>query len=430
MKFTFFGGATGILEHDGTRILFDPWLDDGIFHGAWYHYPPLAVGIEDVGRVDYVYISHVHEDHCAPGTLRHLNPDAELILMDRRPDFVERFLARHGIRFARVHRVAPRTPTEIAPGLVVDMLTADPAHELNYLIDSALVVRWGGQVVYNSNDCPPYADGLRYLRERYPRIDLALLPYAPGSSYPACFTNLSDEEKKEEGHRILEATLARYLDTVRALGPVRAMPFADSYVVGGSRAALHRFVPHPPGAGIVRERMVAAGLGACGLFLNSGQTVDLADWSIVPEAPYRVYTAEERERYIAEHLADRVYDHERLAIDPAVSIASLLASARERLWREQGRCGCFPAYAYYIDVPDRRERYRVALDRPAIEPVAWDAPLAPPYLRVAADATLMTLLLVGHVSWNIADAALFLDYERVPNTYDPRLQAWLNHLRV
>ena len=34
MKILNFGGATAILEHNGKRMLFDPWLDDGIFHGV------------------------------------------------------------------------------------------------------------------------------------------------------------------------------------------------------------------------------------------------------------------------------------------------------------------------------------------------------------------------------------------------------------
>ena len=40
------------------------------------------------------------------------------------------------------------------------------------------------------------------------------------------------------------------------------------------------------------------------------------------------------------------------------------------------------------------------------------------------------MLLMGHISWNIADAALFLDFDRVPNDYDPRVHANLNHLRL
>ena len=53
-----------------------------------------------------------------------------------------------------------------------------------------------------------------------------------------------------------------------------------------------------------------------------------------------------------------------------------------------------------------------------------------PYLRIAGSDTLITMLIIGHISWNIADAALFLDYDRQPNVYDPSLYVLLNFLKV
>ena len=36
MKITHLGASTIIVEHKKKKILFDPWLDDGIVYGAWY----------------------------------------------------------------------------------------------------------------------------------------------------------------------------------------------------------------------------------------------------------------------------------------------------------------------------------------------------------------------------------------------------------
>ena len=41
MKLTNIGGATAFLEHNDKRILFDPWMDEGILYGSWYHWPKL-----------------------------------------------------------------------------------------------------------------------------------------------------------------------------------------------------------------------------------------------------------------------------------------------------------------------------------------------------------------------------------------------------
>ncbi len=57
---TWHGHSCFMLEHDGTRILIDPWLDEN---------PKADIGAKDVGKVDYILVSHGHFDHfsdCVP----------------------------------------------------------------------------------------------------------------------------------------------------------------------------------------------------------------------------------------------------------------------------------------------------------------------------------------------------------------------------
>jgi L-ascorbate metabolism protein UlaG (beta-lactamase superfamily) len=46
----------GLETDDGTRILFDPWLDEN---------PKADIGTDDVDRLDYILVSHGHSDHFA-----------------------------------------------------------------------------------------------------------------------------------------------------------------------------------------------------------------------------------------------------------------------------------------------------------------------------------------------------------------------------
>jgi UDP-MurNAc hydroxylase len=430
MKLHNFGGATAILEHEGVRILFDPWLDDGIFHGAWYHYPPLAASLEDIGHVDYIYISHIHEDHCSAETIRYLNRDAEIILMDRNPNFVARFLETNGFKFKVVHLIKPRAEKEIRPGLSVGMLEADPSNDMAYLIDSALFVRWDGFTVFNANDCQTYEEGLKYVREKYGKPDLALLPYSGGSGYPSCYAQLTDDQKVSEKTRILGSRIDNFIGAVRYLDPRFVVPFADQYVVAGSRSHLNKFVSHPPCPGAVRDRMASEGLGDRLVLLNSGQSFDFDTLSKSPEAAYRAFSEEDRERYIAQHLLDKRYDHEAFSFNPGIAVDRLISHARKRLWDIQQRKKYTPSFSLYIDVNDRAKRYQIRLDREDVVEIDSKSPLEKPYLRVGCGYTLMIMLLLGHVSWNIADAALFLDYERVPNIYDSEIYVYLNYLKV
>jgi UDP-MurNAc hydroxylase len=436
MKILNLGGATAVLEHRDRRMLFDPWLDDGIFHGSWFHWPPAAATVETLGRVDYVYISHIHEDHCSAGTIQYLNRDAEVIIMDRKPNFVLSFLKSHGFDFRRVHLVPPRKGMQIAPDIHVDMIEADPANEMSYLIDSQLVVRWDGTTVFNANDCQPHESGLSYLKMHYPDIDLALLPYSGGSGYPGCYSNLSNEQKTAECDRILAARVAAFVSAAGAIGARWVMPFADQYVVGGSRRHLNRFVSHAASAGVVRDPMLRAGLADRLVLLNSGQRFDLQTGAHAPDEPYRMHSESDRDDYADRELAGALYDHEKVSFSPAVPADRLLAHARARLWQQQARRETFPDWRLVLDWVTSRRRFVIDLRHEVVgqvqslSPCAPEIPMEAPFLRIAADDTLMVMLLLGHVSWNIADAALFLDYERQPNVYDPSLYVLLNFLRI
>jgi UDP-MurNAc hydroxylase len=431
MKLWFLGGATAVIEQNGRRMLFDPWLVDGIFHGSWYHYPPSPVSVHELGRLDYVYISHIHEDHCAANTIEHLDFNAEVVLLDRKPNFVLQFLRQHNFRFRREHLIPERTPTRIADDMVVDMLPGDESNELSYLIDSVMVLRWGDFTLVNANDCQLSESVLSYIQSAYPAIDLALLPFSGGSGYPSCYLNLTTEDKVRERERIIAMRARTFAEFARRLRPRHIMPFADQYVIAGSRAHLNRYISHTASPPLLLEQLIAeAGLADRLLLLNAGQTFDFKTGTRTPDEPFRRYTEEDREAYIAAHLRGVKYDYEALAIDPRVSIERLARVARERLWLDQQKRSLFRPVTLCLDVPDRNARYRIPLDRNEVESGTMDDPPAEPYLRVVANSTLMTLLLIGHVSWNIADAALFLDYERRPNTYDPAVYVLLNLLKV
>jgi UDP-MurNAc hydroxylase len=431
MKLINFGGATAVLEHKGVRMMFDPWLDDGIFHGSWHHYPPLDLAISDVGRLDYIYISHIHEDHCSAGTLRHLDKNATLLVMDRKPNFVLDFLERNDrFGFSGIKLVQARSPVVLQDGLVADIIEADPSDEMAFIIDSALVLDWDGYIILNANDCLPYQGMIDYVISKYGSPSLALLPYAGGSGYPSCYLNLSEKQKQAECSRIRNQRTEVFVDSVRQLNPVRAMPFADQYAVVGSRGALNKYIGHPPSPAAVRGAMHDAGLIDKLILLRSGQEYDLEMDRMYPEIDYPEFSEEDRLEYVRAHSTE-LYDHEKLQLSPSVPLERLARHARSRLWTQQVRRNSYPDMNLYLEVSDEQTGFLIDLRSDSLEMIRGTRPeLLQPYLRIAASRTLLAMLLIGHVSWNVADASLFLDYERVPNNYDPEIYVLLNFLKV
>lgn len=425
-----FGGATAILEHRGVRMLMDPWLDDGIFHGSWVHFPPLGAHVEDVGRLDYIYISHIHEDHCSLGTLEKLDRNATVLVMGRKPNFVVDFLVRNKLGFKDIRIIPPRSPVELRPGLLADMVEPDPSDAMASAIDSALVLLWDGHVIFNANDCQPHPAMIEYVRSTYGRPDLAMLPYSGGSGYPSCYINLTDEEKRAERDRIREMRGGAFIDTVKALDPKRVIPFADQYAIAGSRAALNEYVAHPATPAAMREPMARAGLADRLLLVNSGQRFDLETGRHSPEAPYRDYSDEERQAWLDGINANYRYDHEKFEFASGVPLERLVRQARSRLWGYQEANHIHPEWMLVLDSPEMTQIFLLPLGSAEVAAVPRENAVEDPFLRIRAPRTLMIMMLLGHVSWNIADAALFLDYERVPNRYDPVVYFLLNLLRV
>ena len=191
MKITHLGASTIIVEHKKKRILFDPWLDDGIVYGAWYRWPPAKIKPQQVGKLDYIIISHIHEDHCSAGTLKHLDKNAEVIIMDRKPNFVKKFLDYNKFNFKNVHLIKPYEIKNIFSDLFVSFVEADEENFFSYLIDSGIVLKTNDKVLYNSNDCLPTDKAINFIKKNFKKVDLALLPYTGVSGYPNCYLNLS-----------------------------------------------------------------------------------------------------------------------------------------------------------------------------------------------------------------------------------------------
>ncbi len=429
MKIINIGGATAILEHKGKRILFDPWMDDGIFHGAWYHYPPSNVSIEEIGHLDYVYISHIHEDHCSAGTIKYLNQDAEVLILDKKPNFVAKFLDNHAFKFKAVNLIKHQSPVEIAPGFIVDMLEGDPSNPMSHAIDSIMIIRWDDYVIVNANDCNIYPEALDYILNEYKKVDFAFVPYGGGSGYPSCYSNLTEDEKENEKNRIINLRLENFVETVNKLKPKYVMPFADQYIVAGSRSHLNKYISHPVCSGFVAKYLQGKEISGELVLLNSGQAFELEGASKTPAQEYMNFDEKDRAEYL-EKLSDKKYDYEHIHLNPAVALERLVNHARERLWKVQEKHKYFPDYKLYLEAKDQQRRFEIDFSQQSAKEISYYNACEEPYLRISVPGSLLMLLLVGHVSWNIADAALFIDYERCPNVYDGKIYEFLNYLKV
>ena len=101
------------------------------------------------------------------------------------------------------------------------------------LIDSALVLNDGNVTAINFNDNTPDEKACVALKNKFKKIDLAMLNYNTAGPYPSCFDNLSTDEKKKENDRIIKRNFDYLCKVIPLLEPKTVLPFAGAYIIGG-----------------------------------------------------------------------------------------------------------------------------------------------------------------------------------------------------
>lgn len=275
LKLTFITNACALYEQDGYRLLSDPWLVPGAF-GTWVHDPPLRTKPEDVATVDALYISHIHPDHLCEKTLQVFPRDVPIVTLKDRLSLAFKKLKELG--FVNVQAIEDKESVEFGPFrlTIFGPFAKHPHHEeaceLGNIVDSALLIEAGGVKVLNSNDNTPSLEAASWLSQDYGPFDLAQLNWNNAGPYPACFDNLSHDEKLAEASRCLVRNLRHMRDVARLLGARRTMPFAGTYKLGYGLEHLNQYL------GACSAADAAAYLMKHGIvpeWLREGESVDL-----------------------------------------------------------------------------------------------------------------------------------------------------------
>ena len=431
MRVTLVADSCFLFEHEGIRILTDPWIGTAIAGGAWIQYPRPVISAGEVGRLDYIFISHIHEDHCDLPTIRALDRNARIVLMDRRPNFVENFLRYHLLDFREVIKIPLRQRYSIGANMSLEVVEADPAHTLNHLVDSALLIHYDGKSIYFANDNPPYAAIDEYLK-RY-RFELALLPPVGGSGYPAFYDSLSDDRKCARAGEIIQSYHEELLRCLRRLKPRLFGCAANGHVLSGKNAHLNEFMSWPASAcspyRYVGERL-AADDAFRPILLQPGDSTTLESENGAEfDAASRFYdNREDRTEFIRTKAREVPYVYESFQLNPSISFPRLIELAYPRLKGYLERAKVNAPFKYYFSYP--HGKYASVSLSPPYE-LNIDAPPAESdRLIVRAEPRILYMLLTGGFSWNIADATGFLRYDRQPDSYIYEMYIALNHFRI
>lgn len=446
MRVQYISSACVLVEHAGVKVLCDPWLTDGIHYGSWYHYPPLTFKPEDFSDVDYIYVSHVHEDHMDLGTLRRLPRTIPILIHDYAEKYLLRILQEEG--FQKVTEVSHHSVFPLGGDFTVQILAADncnPAlcgrifgcamprpYQRTSQIDSLAVFHGSGKTVVNTNDCPyalahPVCDDIR---EKYKTIDFLMVGYGGAGPYPQCFVELDEAEKLERAWRKRRQFLKQTADYLDNLRPAYFLPFAGQYTLGGKLARLNRFRGIPELDELPAELgplMSPRGISSQMVLLNSGEWFDVDQG--VASRPYSPIDRIQRDRYVEEVLAQKkfIYEEEfQIPKSQWVDLTSKLELAQKRMLHYQDLYGYRSNWRIYLDAA-QEHLYCVPFDGSPVEKAARGSEREP-FVRFGLDYSLLQMVLDRKAHWNNVDGGQHLTHARRPDVFEPALIHFISYL--
>ena len=80
MKFTIVSHACLLVEHQGVRLLTDPWVRGSCYWRSWWNFPEPDATLVDSLKPDYIYITHLHWDHFHGDLLKHFPKETKILI--------------------------------------------------------------------------------------------------------------------------------------------------------------------------------------------------------------------------------------------------------------------------------------------------------------------------------------------------------------
>ena len=216
MKIEWVNHASFIVDHDGVRLMSDPWIEGTAFDHGWSHLVPTRFGYDDFAVVSHIWISHEHPDHFAPRNLLAIPAEHRrriTLMFHEGVDFrIGAFCRNAG--FGRVLQLRSGRWLDLAPDLRVRC-----EEEAG---DTWLALRSADRTILNLNDAIfAYRWRVRRVARRVgARIDVLLTQFS--------YANwVGNPDQPERHHAAARDMLERVRMQVDILKPRYTIPFAS-----------------------------------------------------------------------------------------------------------------------------------------------------------------------------------------------------------
>ena len=442
MEITYHNSAAVLIKDDNTKILIDPWLSNGEYFGAWGIYPPYDFKPEEFDDVDYIYISHIHPDHCSPITLSKLNKKIPVLIHNFPEKYLKKNIEKLGFDVIELEN---NKRTELKNNLFINIIAADNCNPeicgklfgCAFLgskygtsqIDTMAVIDNKKQVIVNTNDCPfEIAEKTaRIISKEYKKIDLLLVGYSGASSYPQCF-NFSEKETKIEANKKRVKRLRDAINYVQIFNPHYFMPFAGKYTLSGKNYLLNKKRGEPDLDYAVEylTKNIDQNKSKC-IVLNSKESFDFTTGNSTKK--YEKISLKEKEKFTKKVLSKIKFSYEYQPKPSIDSLIKLLPSSYKRFNDLQKEISYFTETKIILKLIQNKfvviscngQGYEITTSE-KIKKIDK-------FILMEVNDRLLYWLLQGpkKANWNNADIGSHIQFRRIPNIYEGGLMHCWNY---
>ena len=427
--------ATTLVTFQGKRLLIDPWLVGDLYLGAWSPYSKLD-DLEFLKEVDYVYISHIHEDHWDLATLSLVNREAKILIPDMPVNnVIVKKLARCGfgdiklIKLKEKHTLSDDTWIKAIPPLnsfgqeswqYIEGYESDAAN-----IDSSLFLQHSPSGTSHLFLCDNTPYDINLLQTEIPENPTTLwYPYnGYAQDYPVCYTNITSDEKKSIHDVMHKKRISAVTNAVNALKPKYYLPHSADFTLNGPASKpFYKYVHNE-----FMDRKEAATtykLGPEGhTKMSASEYLDPGDELIASKGNIKIL----RNIYgfTATKPSERLPTIQKLEISTE-DIAEAFRKMKAR------------ALSYHVNLQEASdwclvvatEANRITLSFSSFDICEEEQALEGKYLEIHLSEALLASLLTRNSHWNNCMIGFHLTNKRVPNEYCHSLYKALNFFHL
>lgn len=426
MKVTYFYSACVKIFTNRFSILCDPWFSEPIYDGSWFHFPEINDPIENIGDVDFIYISHIHPDHYDKYFLKQYFKKygvKRILIADWKSNYLLKTMIRDGFDPIVIGREEEFCYEDVK----IYIFPQDGESKSD--IDSLLIIKTtepdsSEECIVNANDIIFDEKIFSYIKHKTKIINLLMLSYTGAGPYPQTFYDLNDPALSSEADRKKKQFFERYNNVVRQLCPKNTLPFAGKYILGGFLSVLNEFrgVSDPVEIGMFDKKAIIP--------LDMGGEIDLSNIADVKTRtiPYSNEIIKAR----LNNIKNYKYPYEKAISEEFIKKINFSKLTEIAYIRAHRNSECDIDYFYSLKLPEGKHAIMNANHNADPFFLVNDSSSELPIIRTDLEIHFNYLfgLLLGVYNWDNARIGSHVQSRRRGTTYNKSAERFLNFLHV